>query len=359
MVRKLLAWAQKNERHLGGIVFVFGFVTDLLAMYLLDAPLIFAAFSIYLTMVAVLVFVGHVLAHWRESPRTWKRSVLVVVPLIAQYQLGNLLSWFLIFYAKSSVLEASWPFVVLIALVFFGNEWFRTYRDRIAFVAVLLFFALYMYTIFALPLFVHEIGPRVFVMSTVLALAVFSMYLGLLWIGGRGRLRKGIGRILAASCGVVAVVVGSYMTGLVPPIPLALKDGGIYHEFSRDGGDYVLRGEGRGEWWDPRPDVVHMVPGRPLYAFAAVFAPTQFGTTVVHRWQRYDDEQRVWVTQSRVSFPITGGRAEGYRGYSEMSSVTPGEWRVRVETENGQVIGQIRFTAVSSTTLPMLETDRR
>lgn len=359
MVGKILAWLQKNERHLGGVVFVFGFVTDLLAMYFLDAPLIFAAFSIYLAMVATLVFVGHALAHWRQSPRIWKRSVMVIVPLVAQYQLGNLLSWFLIFYAKSSVIEASWPFIVLIALVFIGNEWFRTYRDRIAFVAVLLFFAVYMYAIFALPLFVHEIGPRVFVTSTIIALVLFSLYLGLLWVVGRERIKRGLMRILISACAIVVIVMGSYFTGLVPPIPLALKDGGIYHEFTREGGQYILQGEDTGPWWDPRPDTVHVVAGRPLYAFGAVFAPTRFGTTVVHRWQRYDDTQKSWVTVNRIAFPITGGRAEGYRGYSQTSSVTPGAWRVRVETEHGQVIGQIRFTAVSAIRIPTLHTEYR
>lgn len=359
MIRKILAWAQKNERHLGGIVFIFGFVTDLLAMYLLDAPLIFAAFSIYLAMVATLVLVGHALAHWRESPRVWKRSVLVIVPLVAQYQLGNLLSWFLIFYAKSAVIEASWPFIILIALVFIGNEWFRTYRDRIAFVAVLLFFAVYLYAIFALPLFVHRIGPEVFLTSTVLALGVFSIYLGLLWVVGSARIAKRVGRILLAACVTVGLVTGAYFTGLVPPIPLSLKDGGIYHSLVRADGQYVLSGEGQRAWWDPRPDVVHVIPGRPIYAFAAVFAPTRFGTTVVHRWQRYDTDARVWVTTNRIAFPITGGRDEGYRGYSETTAVTPGKWRVRVETEYGQVIGQIRFTAIPTTVLPPLETDHR
>src|SRR5690606_438844 len=114
-----------------------------------------------------------------------------------------------------------------------------------------------------------------------------------------------------------------------------LKESGIYHALDRDGSAYVLTGEGAGPWWDPRPDRVHLLPGEPLYAFSAVFAPTRFGTTIVHRWQRYDPDARAWVTQSRIEFPMTGGRTQGFRGYSMITPALPGAFRVRVETENG------------------------
>ncbi len=359
MVRKVLAWAQRNERHLGALVFFGGFITDVLTFTLLDISLVNLVFAAYLGLAALCVFLGHLTAPWHDAKAVWKRSVTVILPLAAQYLIGNLLSGFLIFYTKSSVLGVSWPFLVLLLLVFVGNEWFRKYKDRLTFMAVLLFFTAYAYAIFALPLLVGKLGPWIFAGSTGLAVLGFALFLFLLRRAGRRQLAQSMTPIIGASLAIVIVMSVSYFSGLLPPIPLALKDGGIYHAVSSANGTYTLLSEPNQPWYDPRPQTLHTAPGEPLYAFAAVFAPIRFGTMVVHRWQRYDADKGAWVTQSRIAFPISGGRAEGYRGYSEVSSPLPGEWRVRVETEGGQVIGQIRFTVEHAKVPPVLHTETR
>ena len=360
MVKRVLAWAQRNERHLGAIVFVWGFITDIIAFVLLDISIVNIVFAAYLALAALAIFLGHLLsAHSPASPSVRYRSALVLLPLAAQYLIGNLLSGFLIFYTKSSVLGASWPFLVLLAVIFIGNEWFRKYKDRITFMAVLLFFTAYAYAIFALPLFLRSLGPIIFLLSTAIALCAFGLYLFFLYRAGRMKLRQSVLPIVGSSLVITGLVVGAYFSGLIPPIPLTLKEAGIYHRVERQGAGYLLTGEGERAWYDPRPQALHMAAGQPVSAFAAVFAPIRFGTVVVHRWQRYDEEKRAWVTQSRISFPIAGGRAEGYRGYSEIPSPTPGEWRLRVETENGQVIGQRRFTVERAGVPPVLRTEVR
>lgn len=360
MGKKILAWAQRNERHLGAIVFIGGFITDVVTFVLLDISLVNLVFAGYLVLAAVAILLGHFLAsHPPKNENTLYRSALVISPLVAQYLIGNLLSGFLIFYTKSSVLFASWPFLVLILIIFVGNEWFRKYKDRIAFIAVLFFFTVYAYAIFALPLFLGRLGPWVFVGSTALALSAFTFYMLLLRMAGNARLTQSITIIRVAVVGITIALSVSYFTGLVPPIPLSLKEGAIYHDVRVVNGTYELTGEDMRPWWDIRPQKVQIAPGQSLFAFASVFAPVRFGATVVHRWQYYDPRTKSWITQSRIAFPITGGRLGGYRGYSEISTVSPGEWRVRVETENGQVIGQMRFTVERVTTPLILHEETR
>ncbi|MES2931677.1 MAG: DUF2914 domain-containing protein [Patescibacteria group bacterium] len=360
MIRKVLAWAQRNERHLGALVFIWGFITDIITFVFLDISLVNIVFAAYLGLAASAIFLTHFLAsHPPEKPSIRHKSALVLLPLVAQYLIGNLLSGFLIFYTKSSVFLASWPFLILIALIFIGNEWFRRYKDRITFMAVLLFFTAYSYAIFALPLFVLSLGAFVFLGSTAIALVSFGIFLALLYKAGRMKLRESILPIIG-SCLLITVLVSSaYFSGLIPPIPLTLKEGGIYHSVGRVDGQYVLEGEEEQPWFDIRTRVVHVTPGESLSAFTAVFAPIRFGTVVVHRWQRYNEEKGAWVTQSKVAFPIAGGRTEGYRGYSETGNPLPGEWRVRVETENGQVIGQMRFRLERTETPPVLHEEVR
>ncbi|MBU2103926.1 DUF2914 domain-containing protein [Patescibacteria group bacterium] len=353
-VRKVLAWAQRNERHLGGIVFFCGFITDLLTFTLLDISILNYVFGGYLVVTYIVVFLAHLASKEVARPSVFRRSMRVFLPLAAQYLIANLLSGFLIFYTKSSVLFVSWPFIILLGLVFIGNEWFRTYKDRLIFLATLLFFTTYAYAIFALPLAVHALGPMVFLGSTALSVAVFAAFLFLLWRTGPKRLQGSLLPTIGTSLAVLIVMVSSYFTGLIPPIPLTLKDSGIYHSLTRAGGDYVLLAERKKEWWDPRAQTIHAIEGETLYAYTAVFAPIRFGASVVHRWQYYDETQKKWTTQGTVVFPISGGRLAGYRGYSERSNLTPGSWRVRVETENGQAIGQILFTIERTATLPPL-----
>lgn len=344
MIRKLLAWAQRNERHLGGIVFVAGFITDLVTFVFLDISLVNLVFAVYLAIAASAVFLGHVLASTAPAnPSVLRRSLLVILPLVAQYLIGNLLSGFLIFYTKSAVILTSWPFLILLAAIFFSNEWFRKYKDRIAFITVLLFFTTYAYAVFALPLFVRSLGPLVFLGSTILSLVAFGLFLLALWKVGSARVLPSLKPILGGCMAITVLIVASYFTGLIPPIPLTLKDGGIYHSVRREAGNYVVTGEETRAWFDPRPDVVHAAPNAPLYAFSAVFAPIRFAATVVHEWQYKDPETGSWVTKSRIPFAMAGGRAEGYRGYSQIANASPGSWRVRVKTPSGQVIGVLRF----------------
>ncbi len=352
-MKSILAWFQMNERHLGAFVFIIGFATDVATFTLLDLSAVNLLFAFYLAAAALCILFSHLLVSLDGKGGTVRRTFLVVLPLVAQYLLGNLLSGFLIFYTKSSVLLVSWPFIVLLLLVFIGNEWFRKYRDRIVFFTTLFFFALYAYAIFALPLFLNALGPWVFIGSTLAASGAFAVFLLLLWRCGKARLASSIMPIIGSALAILIVVVASYFTGLVPPIPITLKDGGIYHQVERRDGNYILQAEPQKPFWDPHAQIVHTVSGQPLYAFTAVFAPIRFSASVVHRWDRYDEKKKRWVTASRITFPIAGGRAEGYRGYSAQSDLAPGRWRVSVETPGGQVIGQLRFT-VENGALPAL-----
>lgn len=358
-MQKLLAWAQKNERHLGVVVFVGGFLTDVLTFTLLEVSVVNLFFIAYLTLAAVCTFGSHLLFARRQTGQSrLERGLAVIFSLGAQYAIGGILSGCLIFYTKSAALAVSWPFLVLIAIVFIGNEYFRKYREHLIFQTVLLFFALYAYAIFALPIYVNQLGPLVFAGSTLLTLVLFLLFLYALKRASAARLSENIRPIIIAAASIVMVVSGAYMTGLIPPLPLTLRDSGIYHGLVREGADYRVSAEAARAWWDLGTPTFHYAPGETAVAYAAVFAPVKFSTSVVHHWERYQEGDG-WIDQGRVAFRISGGRDGGYRGYSEKSNLAPGKWRVTVETLEGQVIGRIRFNAEQVTTPPPLHTEMR
>ncbi|PWB31573.1 DUF2914 domain-containing protein [Pseudomonas sp. SDI] len=80
-----------------------------------------------------------------------------------------------------------------------------------------------------------------------------------------------------------------------------------------------------------------------LYAYTAIKAPRGLNERIYHVWQLNGKEV------DRIALDIHGGRKEGYRAWTH-KRVFPGNpvgrWQVRVLTEDGQVIGVLRFRVV-------------
>jgi hypothetical protein len=348
----------KHERRLSTLLFVTGFVVDLITYLILDLAVVNLLFLGYLALLVVLIFATHVYHRYTESPLWWKQAIAVLAPLFTQFTLGSLFSGLLIFYTKSAALAVSWPFILLLTVVFFGNEVFRTYRSHLIFQTLLFFFGLYLYLIFAVPLFLEELGPMVFLISTGLTVLVFTVFLFVLWLVSRENLKKTIREIATGAAGMLALIVSCYFTGIIPPLPLALKESGIYHTVSRVGDTYEVSFENEYHWWEWNHTMSHQ-PGTPLYAYSAIYAPGSLTTSVAHRWLRYDEARDAWVNESLVAFPVSGGREGGYRGYSMKANPSPGKWIVRIETLEGQVIGDITFTVENTNAAPQLRTETR
>lgn len=337
----ILAWTAKNERRLGAVLFAFGFLTDFFTFGILPVEIVNIIFLGYLALATVSALGAHAFAQTPEHASWWRRTFSVLFPLGVQYAFGGLLSGFVVFYTAHSVLLASWPFLVFVFLVYVGNEYFRMYKHYLVFQTGIFFFSLYAYVIFGLPLAIHTIGPWVFLFSTALALLLFGLFLYLLRLINRKRFQEEVKQTMVVVVSIVVLVSGSYFAGVIPPIPLIMKEGGVYHSLTKTADGYRVTTEEAPAWWDIRTPIVHSSQTAPLYAFSAVGAPTAFSSTVVHRWER--NVKGKWVTESRIAFPISGGREGGYRGYSVKDAVSAGQWRVSVETPSGQVIGRIRF----------------
>ncbi|MFZ2719545.1 MAG: hypothetical protein WAZ27_01615, partial [Minisyncoccia bacterium] len=269
-----LGFLQRHERPLATGLFLFGFIADLVTFGFLDVPSVTLLFALYLAIVIVLTVIAHV-THGRTDGR-FVRAVSVIAPLLAQFVFGSLLSGFVIFYTKSAVLSVSWPFLLLLLAIFIGNEAFRNYRSHLIFQTLLLYFSIYAFALFALPVYTGRIGTWLFLGSTALTVVSFGLYLTLLGYLSWQRLREALKPIIVSTTAITVLVVGAYLTGVLPPLPLTLKDGGVYHRITHMSGEYVAQGEEKRAWYDPRTQVVNHQPGTPLYAYSAVFAPGSF-----------------------------------------------------------------------------------
>jgi hypothetical protein len=340
-----LAWIPRYERQLSAAGMIGGFVTDNFMFRRVDLPNTQLIFIVYLAVAAVTILILHGLNARstrgpEEKPPRWQ----TFLPVATQFALGGLWSGFLIFYTRSAVLLASWPFLLVLVAIFVGNEVFKKYYERLVFTATLFFFGLISYAIVTVPIYTHTIGVFTFLLSGLVAVAVFALFLHGLALAGRGAFEQSRWQIYGGAAMVYALINLFWFTNVLPPLPVALAKSGIYTDVKHVGDHYIGTAEPVAWYREPFTQTVHVAAGQPLYAYTAVFAPVKLTTRITHSWQHYDPKRKRWVKVSNVSYPINGGRDGGYRGYTIKRNPAAGEWRVDFATADGHLLGRERFT---------------
>ncbi|HUO88350.1 MAG TPA: DUF2914 domain-containing protein [Rhizomicrobium sp.] len=342
-IKTVIALAHQYERHLSALSLAGGYAFDSYTFGRIDHASTHVVFLAYLAVAGTAIAVSH----WLESrpperqPSERTRTILTAV---TQFALGCLLSGFCVFYLRSASLWASWPYLLLLAGIFVGNEFFKRYTTRFTLAVLLYFFALFSYAILLVPVLIAMMGTIPFLVSGIVALAVFWFFFDVLGFLGRDRLREVRPQILIGTLAIYAAVNLFYFVKILPPLPLALADAGVYHSVKRVGNAYQVVEEPQ-PWttFFGTPPLLHIAPADKLYLYSSVFAPGRLATVIVHRWEWFDPKARKWLPQSRLSFAIRGGRDAGYRAYSIKSRPRPGDWRVNIMTADGRPLGRVRF----------------
>ena len=327
------------------ISFLLGFIIDSITLNRVDQIFDNVVLATY-----VLLAMGSLLILYAASAERLPENMVPFArkyaPLLTQYAFGGLLSGMLIFYGRSGSWFESWPFLLIILGVIYGNETIRDRTGRLLFNIAVLFIGLFSYTVLIVPVVFGVMGAWVFLGSGILALLVMYGFARLLRLVVP-RFISMHWRELLFTLGIIYAALNFlYFTNIIPPIPLSLKDVGIHHSVLRfDMGEYQLTYE-KPEWWQFFRDsdkVFHYEADDQIFCFASVFAPARLSTEIFHRWQRYDEEKGVWVDHSRLSYTIEGGRDSGFRGYTLIKNYSDGDWRCVVETARGQVLGSEKF----------------
>jgi hypothetical protein len=348
--------AHVYERHISAASMAGGFIFDNWLLGRVDVAQTQLIYAFYLGMACLSMALLHAM-EVRELGERYSRVRFVLV-LATQFAFGSLWSALLIFYSRSAVIAASWPFLLMLIGLFLGNEFLSRYFQRIVFSLILLFFILFACAVFLLPVYLHTIGPWVFGISGAIAAGLFILYMRVIaWIGGAKMRRERLLAYAGAVC-VYALVNLLYIARILPPLPLALTQGGVYHSVVRQGDFFNATGEPPLPWyqaWNKVP-VVHLPKGAPLYVFSAVFAPVRLHTNISHRWQWYSPKKRAWLNRGVITFGMNGGREDGFRNYTIKRNPVPGDWRVDITTDDGRLIGRVRFALAYQDPPPALVT---
>ena len=320
---------------------VFGFVLDYVTFKNIRASTALAVLCVHLTFAGASI--AFIQFYDEKQIFGQLRFVRLFAPLVAQFTFGALLGGTFIFYWFSASLAASWPFILLLVALIVSNEVLRTHVSKMLVQLGVYYFVVFSFFSIALPYALNNLGPRIFLLAGAASLVFMALYLGALSLA-RGPVYRARIVIARIALGIFVAMNALYFANIIPPVPLSLRELGVYHAVSREGNSYVLLREPAG--WLSRVvarQTIHLAPKEGVYIYSAIFAPADLRTDVFHRWQMYDENLGKWFNKDRLLFRMEGGRKEGFRGYSMKQHVDPGLWRVWVETAQGQVLGRVQF----------------
>jgi hypothetical protein len=353
---RITALYHRYEKYSELMIFGVGFIWDSLTMTRVDNWIDHIILLFYLAIVGTMIVLtlrrqhGTVLPHWIQKiePR---------FPWAMQFCFGGLFSSYVIFYFKSASWTRTQFFFLILVSLWVGNEFLKDRLRNPKLLVALYSFCLFSFFAFFLPVLLAKLDAWIFVLAGIvslsLSLLVFSLGLKAESVEWRRRMKP-----IVLWIGAIFLTMNIlYFASLIPPVPLALKTSGIYHYVAHSQDGYLLKYVPPSIWhfWRKSDVPFYWSQGESVYCYTAIFAPGRVRVPIYHVWSR--KTAKGWKQTDRIKFPIAGGREEGYRGFTKKSTIAPGDWRVEVMTERGQILGQIDFEAtVSPTPHPELKT---
>jgi len=305
---------------------------------------------------AYLVLLGGciVLAALRMVQRLPARPFLATIEPFSisgvQFFMGGLFSAYVVYFTRSASMTASAVFLVILIVVLVANEFLWRDSINLPLMLGLYFLATFCFFTFFLPILAGSMSHLLFVGGGLLSLALVG---GLALLLDRWNVFESTAqlvRVFAVMGALFAVMNIAYVQNWIPPVPLSMQAGNVYHDVSVTPEGYELTYESPAWYqvWKRSSTPFAYAEGDRVYFFAAIFAPTSLETGVVHHWQRRvpGDDNPTWQTTDRIPYTVQGGRLQGYRGYTFKNNITPGDWRVDVRTDGGRILGRVHFEVV-------------
>lgn len=342
-------YLRKYERHVGAVSILLGFIWDFFTFARPDQLLGNIILVSYLVGAALGILL---LSLYR------KRGEITPIVLLAlvQFAFGNIAGSFLFLYGRSGTFEGSSLFLLILGVFLVGNEFMREKYSKINFHISIWYFLSLLYLTFIVPMVLGKMGDSIFLLSGAISLISASILLLILYLTSSDVIKE-IKRVTLYIGGIFITFNTFYFLNIIPPVPLSLQEIGIYHLVERtNNANYKTLYEGP-EWYEFLSDtkrIFNKYNNEPTYCFSSVFAPVKLSTGINHRWEYYDETSKEWNTALLVSFMITGGRDNGYRGYSQKYNLAPGRWRCNVETTTGTLIGRTTFVVAEASKAPIL-----
>lgn len=269
-------------------------------------------------------------------------------PAVIQFFLGGLFSTYVVFYFQSASFTKTSLFLLLLVGLLIANEFLHDKLKNLMLLLSLYFFASFSFFIFFLPVLFKVMSIFMFFLAGIISLCISYL---IIYLFRKYAVFESIVEFKHYTAIIVVIFLFInmlYFLNWIPPVPLSMKNAGIYHHVHRDGDYYILKQE-KPKWYQflksDDSDFTYQTADS-VYCYAAIFAPTNLTEKIFHQWQVYSEEKSEWLTSDKMGYELRGGREGGYRGYTLKKNISPGDWRINIITEEDLLLGTINFEII-------------
>ena len=347
LFEKLLKQYHQNERLVGWFFFLAGIIWDVLTLRRIDNVLDNAILLSYL-LILIFIVVSDILIKANLFQGQFAEKVRPWLTPITQFLLGALLSAIVIFYARSIAWASHLGIWLILVVSLVANEFLHRRFNSLNGMLLMLFGCSTFIFAWLFPVLASSMSPWLFRLATVSGLALSACVLVMAVRFGQAKIYSwGSVHIWSLLLFAIFLNVG-YERDWIPPVPLSVSAGGVYQQADRVGDDYDLEYLTVKEWvfFPTYGKIFYYETGDTVSCFTAIFAPNNMDERIYHVWERFDEDTKSWNATDRIGFLVSGGRDGGYRGVTRKRKVTPGAWRIVVETAGGKTLSRIPFEVV-------------
>ncbi len=343
---------ETHKKRISPLLFLGGFVFDLFTLTQVDLLYDNMVLLGHLLIITFSIYLIHLGKRHQVFPNILEKMIMFA-PFTLVFSFGGILSGYVIFYTKSASLVSNWPFLLVLYALFLTSELVFNKFQQTLFQVGMWFAATLSFCIFFVPVMVRAVNPWVFLISNVISIFIGWLFIHLL-IKAYNPTKEYLPFIKTMFISISFGFIALYFLNVIPPIPLSMKESGMYHNIYRNDANELVGERPENTLWQRifPIDNVTIKQGTTLYAYTSIYSPAGIDTYVNHIWE-YKDTNGVWNEFNNVSFSLTGGRNDGFRWYS-FAKPFAGDWRVRTTTRHGQEIGVIFFSVSNTTLEPIL-----
>lgn len=331
MLNKIKSKYEKYSGRLSTISFLCGSIWDTLTLRRIDntRDLIFYSVFLFLSAVIVVLISSRIKFKFSEY-----------LPIAVQFLFGGLFSACTVYYFKSASSVASFAFIIGLATLLVGNEFFEKKYGNSQIVFILWATCAVMVMNYLIPILLHAMGPFIFVLGILCSFLLCSA-LQYMSASPKPSLKP-----------VALIYIGLtllYFLNVIPPVPLSKKQMNIYRSVHSDDDNYICAME-KPRWYQPfkkGESTFHYWPGDTLFCFCSIFAPNHLQNKIYHHWYYKDPEKHKYMEIAKIGYQLSGGRDDGYRGYTFKCNAIPGRWKVVLKTPEGKTVGETSFKVVA------------
>lgn len=345
MIIRLRTFINRHQKYGPVLFFICGFIWDTLTLGRIDRLYDRIMLCTYIVSLSTCLYLYNVSddGKWKD---TFFERYEKYLPLAIQFFLGGLCSAFVIYFSRSVSFTKTISFFIILVILLFANELLkkRISNKYLQFSAY--FFVNFTFFTFFIPVLIKEMNTVIYIISGLISLGttlLLIIYIHTVSPSTRREINKR--RIVGLVAGIYLMINTFYYFNLIPPVPLALDTGVVAYNVEKVNGDYMVTYQ-QEEWykfWRQNSLSYIQEPGSNVYVFTSIFAPTDLKKSVSHRWKWFNPAINKWEVADNIGYEITGGRDQGFRGFTYKSNIREGFWKVDVITEEGHILGIVNF----------------